>query len=449
MNRPAARGGRVIDNAVNMFLVVLEAAQRSRKGGTGDGDSSFWLKAVRELLSNALAALYHAYGRITLDELFTLVSSTPNSEEQAHDPEFQRASFCYRTMQRLYTDPAVPLPEREAALIVAYFGRQLAQLDPKTRSNIVISLTAEISPFLKGPLHTLFCTDTTIVPEVTHEGVILVLDLPVKEFDHVGTVAQMLFKYLWQKATERREVHEGTRPVFLWADECQFFVSDYDAEFQSTARSARAATVYLTQNLPALYHQLGGAHPTDAADAIIGGFSTKLFLSNTEHRTNQWAAETIGRAMQRRTNRTWSVNDGWNSSESDSANWSRQTGKSRGRSWGWSSGGSWGVSSSRQGGVSYSSSQSSGSQSGGNFGTSESISSGVSQSRSSGTSGGSSEGAGWSEQMDYAIQPAFFANGLRQGGPRNDFIVTGILLQANRVFSRTGTCWTPVAFKQK
>jgi hypothetical protein len=44
------------------------------------------------------------------------------------------------------------------------------------------------SAFLKGPLHTLFCTETNIIPEITHEGAILIVDLPVKRFEQIGGV---------------------------------------------------------------------------------------------------------------------------------------------------------------------------------------------------------------------------------------------------------------------
>src|SRR4029077_7902925 len=405
----------------------------------------------RELLSHALGSLYHAYGRITLDELVKLVISAPTSEEQGRDPNFQQSSFCYQTMRRVFTNPTVPLDDREAALLVSYFGQNFGRLDPKTRSNIVISLTAEISPFLKGPLHTLFCTETNIIPEITHEGAILIVDLPVKRFEHTGAVAQMLVKYLWQKATERREVGADTRPGFLWADECQFFISDYDREFQSTARSARAATVYITQNLPSLYAQIGGRKPQDLADAIIGNFQTKIFHANTDHRTNQWAADTIGRAIQRRSNRNWSENESEQIGASTNEGWSTQTGQSEGSSWGDTSGSSSSFTApplGQQGGSS-TYGTSSGSSSGGNRSPSRSQSRSGGWSKSASRSRGSTEGAGWSEQMDYMIQPAFFANGLRQGGSRNDHLVTGILLQANRDFSRTGTCWTQVAFRQR
>jgi hypothetical protein len=348
-------------------------------------------------------------------------------------------------MRKLYHDPAVALPQREAEQYVRYFGQTFGQLDQKTRSNIVITLNAEIGPFLRGPLHDLFCTHTNIIPEVTHAGVVLILDLPVKRFEQTGVVAQMLMKYIWQKATERRTVGPCTRPVFLFADEAQLFLSSYDLEFQSTARSSRAATVYITQNLPSLYARLGGRNPQDAADAIIGNFQTKIFHSNTDHRTNQWAADMIGREIQIRRNGNWSHGQNAQISHNRNGSWSVQTGTSEGTSWG------------RGSGTTYSSSP----QGGGQFGCSTSINGGgqqgTSRSRtkgggwSHGTSVGQSdsEGGGWSEQMDYRLQPAFFANSLRQGGERNNYLVSAVLLQANRIFTRTGTCWTPLVFKQQ
>jgi hypothetical protein len=439
MRLPSEQGGGLVDNVVDALMHILESAHGS-SDGMGE-QSDFWKKSVRELLSNAIAALYHAHGRVTLDELVQLVNSVPISEQQANDPDFKTWSPCFSTMKKLFDDPAIPLPQREATQLVTYFGQTFGQrLDAKTRSNILITLSAEISPFLKGPLHTLFCTDTTVIPEVTHEGVILILDLPTKRFERTGVVAQKLVKYLWQKATERRAVHEKTRPVFLFADEAQFFISSYDREFMSTARSARAAAVYATQNLPSLYSAIGGRNAQDQIDALVGLTQTRIFHASIDSRTNQWAAETIGKAMQRRRSRNWSHSDSSQTSHNTGQSWGTQTGTSRGRNYGSSvnfnfgngtTSGSYGTSAGQQNGSSESSSE------GGNW--------------SSGTSNGhsDSDGGGWSENMDYVIQPGDFANRLRQGGERNGYLVTGILLQANRVFSRTGACWTPVAFKQR
>jgi type IV secretory pathway TraG/TraD family ATPase VirD4 len=438
MRLPREMGGGSATNVVEVLLHVIEASQ-TQSGAAPEND--FWRKALRQLLTCAIITLYHAHGRVRLDELIQLVNSVPSSEEQARDPDYRSWSFCYSTLKKLFVDPAVPIDKREAGLITAYFARGLGRLDPKTRSNIIITLSAELDLFMRGPLHTLFCTNTNIIPEATHEGVVLVVDLPLKRYEHIGRVAQILVKYLWQKATERRTVYPHTRPVFLFADEAQLFISSYDMEFLSTARSARAATVYITQNLPSLYASIGGAHPQDRVDALVGNFQTKIFHANTCHRTNQWAADMIGKAVQRRYSNNWSASNSAQRQHGTTGSWGTQEGESGGRNRGSSAGFSY---SDPGGPISVNYSANSGSQSG----TSSSRSKGGGWSRGSSNSYSESDGGGWSEQVDYVVQPADFANRLRQGGPRNHFFVTGVVLQANRAFSRTGTCWTPVAFHQ-
>ena len=85
--------------------------------------------------------------------------------------------------------------------------------------------------FLRGKTHKLFTDKLSIVPELSETGKIIILDLPVKEYGESGRLAQILFKYLWQKAIERRSVKESPRPVFLWADEAQNFCASYDMQF--------------------------------------------------------------------------------------------------------------------------------------------------------------------------------------------------------------------------
>ena len=130
---------------------------------------------------------------------------------------------------------------------------------------------------LRGLLRDLFCTDLTFTPEDTFNGKIIILNLPVKEFNELGQFAQVLFKFIWQRAVERRisadmsreAAQAAVRPVFLWADESQFFVNSYDALFQSTARSSRACTVYLTQNLPSYFSAFGGQNSRSDAELSL------------------------------------------------------------------------------------------------------------------------------------------------------------------------------------
>ena len=123
------------------------------------------------------------------------------------------------------------------------------------------------------------------------------MDFPVKEYLQAGVYAQGLFKFLWQQATERREVKEESVPVFLWIDEAQLFLSDYDQIFQTTARSSKACTVFISQNISNYYVSIGGRNPQAKADSLLGNLSTKIFHSNNDTVSNEWAAKTIGKAF--------------------------------------------------------------------------------------------------------------------------------------------------------
>jgi hypothetical protein len=94
-------------------------------------------------------------------------------------------------------------------------------------------------------------------------------------------------------------VRENNRPVFLWADEAQNFVTSYDMQFQTTCRAARVATVYLTQNVSNFYAALGGNDKgRSEAASLFANLNTKIFHANGDPVTNEWAASLIGRTRQ-------------------------------------------------------------------------------------------------------------------------------------------------------
>ena len=126
------------------------------------------------------------------------------------------------------------------------------------------------------------------------------MNLPVKEFGNAGRAAQVVYKYIWQQAAERRDVKANDRPVFLWVDEAQNFANDYDMQFQATARSSRACTVYLTQNLPNYYAEFGSGTGVHRVNSLIGNLQTKIWHANSDPETNLKAADTIGKAWQTR-----------------------------------------------------------------------------------------------------------------------------------------------------
>lgn len=183
-----------------------------------------------------------------------------------------------------------------------YWMSEFPNLADRTRSIIVSSFTSMADTFLRGVLRDMFCAGTNIVPELTQEGAIILLDLPIKEYGELGLYAQVLFKQVWQQSAERRNVAQNSRPVFLWADESQHFITDYDQLFQTTARSSRACTVYLTQNLPNYIAALGGSKGRSRVDAFMGNLQTKIFHANSDSVTNEWASNMIAKTRQYRKN---------------------------------------------------------------------------------------------------------------------------------------------------
>ena len=247
-------------------------------------------------LRNAIDLVSLADGQVTLSALYDVITQAPQRLEDIQDSGFHNMSACWQSLERVHTKiEAGTLPQHRQAdfdLTLRYFTREFPALAEKTRSVIVSMFTSMADGFLRSPMRELFCTTTNIVPELTHQGTLLVLDLPVLEFGPLGQRAQVLMKRIWQQATERRPFTRSSVPVFLWADESQYFVTKTDAQFQSTARSAQAATVYLTQNLPTYYAVLGDKMK---AAALLGNLNTKLFHCNGDPETNRWAADTIAR----------------------------------------------------------------------------------------------------------------------------------------------------------
>ena len=86
-------------------------------------------------------------------------------------------------------------------------------------------------PFIARPLYRIFATDTNVRPEDTFEGNLILVNLPVETYKTVGAFAGIVWKYCTQLAIMRRsEPNDGTflRPVFIYSDEAQNFVSDFD-----------------------------------------------------------------------------------------------------------------------------------------------------------------------------------------------------------------------------
>ncbi len=425
----ARLGSEGIGSVVECLLRVVEAAKVASASPGKDGDQ-FWQEATRMLLRHSLPVILAATGNVTIPHIIEFVRTAPRTPDEMQDDEWQRRSFFYRTLMASEHRLAPDVGEK----MISYWLHEYAALDAKTRANIVVSLSTTLDRFCHGWMARSFCGETTFVPALCFHGAIILLNMPALTLNEDGVIAQVLFKFIWQRAMLSRNALPQTfreRLCFLWIDEYQTFASSYDPQFLSACRASMVATVLLTQSLPTLYASMPGENARDKVDHLTGLCSTKIVHSTSCTVTARWAADMIGRTLHQRGN--YSAGDSYSENQG--------TNVSLGDNWGTNQGSNWSSGVSVQDGKTshnWSSGSSSGSSSGGssNWG------------RSRGSSTSRSLSQGWSEQMDHAIEPAALGRMLKTGGRANGGMVTGILYQSGRIFAASGSNYMVASFQQ-
>jgi hypothetical protein len=400
-----------IQNAVALFMNLIEN-RREGSGQTGGHNDRFWTDGARRLIHHSMEALLLAGEPVSMDNLKKVTAGLPYSSEGTGDLKWPQSSYLKEAVEKAdaryeHGWDMTHLTTNTPADVAGYFLSEFARPGANRQSAGILSTwTGMADPFMSGPVKELFCTTTNFVPEFSRRGAVIILDLPLDEWEEIGRTAQLAFKYIWQRCVLRRQgLPAGEVPVFYWADEAANFITTADQKFQEASRSSVCATVLLSQNINnymAAFHE--NAEPM--ANALLAGLGTKIFHRNGDYRTNEWAAETIAKG------RTVYYSGG--SSES--------RGMSQTDNWGSSS--NWGSS---PGGAS------------GGGGRNSGHSSGFSRQRS--------QNEGWNEQMDYQVQPELFTR-LKSGGPENRNEVQAVIFRSGAKYPPLGKPFTGVTFKQ-
>ncbi len=316
-----------VDNIIYTLKKVVRAISES---DTGLSNDPFWQSSTDRHVGCCVGLAYMAFGdKLTMAMLCELAQSAPRRVEEypkaiVDDDEettFMRAmNIAKEKMRKAAADwQAAQDNERLEQLSQVefeelineeipgmrlykmykdYFFSGLFNISSKTRGIIELTFSNFIQELLTEPIYTLFNRyPANFTPEDCLDGKIIIIDLPTKIYEKAGHACQLLFKTIWMKSMEKRNIRENGRPVFLWVDECQTFVGEIEAEFQATARSSRIATVYLTQNLPNLYAAMGGERSVYKVKSFCGNMGTKLFFANTCPDTNDFAVKLIGEGL--------------------------------------------------------------------------------------------------------------------------------------------------------
>ncbi|HTV53785.1 MAG TPA: hypothetical protein VMI06_02610 [Terriglobia bacterium] len=419
-----------IGTVVECLMKILEAAKKLNPTATHRSGEAFWDDAARSVLRYSILPLYAAYGTLSIAEILRFLNAAPKSRQEVTDPDWQKRSLLFRVIDAATRSPKVPMPVQALRDAIEFWSEEFPNIPDKTRGNIVITVSATLDRFKHGRLQRAFCGATTIVPELSFHGAVIVLAMPTLTWNEDGVIAQQLFKYMWMRSVLGRNAlgrEHQERPVFLWSDEAQETVNSYDFEFQSMCRGSRCCTVYLTQSLPTYYAKIGGDNPRDTALALVGKFGSQIFHSNSCAETNEYAARTIGKIVKRHANYSAGV--------SQSANYGMSKGESENYGTSWNFGSSSG-SSGGHGNFSTNSSTGGSSGSGYNWGSNK------------GESRSDSESRGFTEAMEYAVEPGDFARVLKTGGRPNGNLVTAFWFQSGRRFNQSGRNFLLETFRQ-
>lgn len=331
----------------NILQVLKTVIKASEEKATGKNNDPFWENALDMLISNTIDLSLLAYNKISIEHLYDIARSASRykkpqenkdskekKENKAKPPVFKIAlDIVEKGIQKAIEDTIAEfgreyitnldqkafdelllkkIPHaREFNYIQEFFNETYAELSEKTKSIVDFSFTGFLYRLLKDPIYSLFCSNpSNFTPEDCLKGKIILINLPVKHYHKVGRDTQIMFKYIWQRAMERRNVRENERPVFLWADEAQNFLHEYDAEYQATARSSRIATVYISQNIPNYYANMAGVNGEYKVKSFLGTLATKVFHANADIETNQFASTLIGEEYRAEETEARSIVDG-------------------------------------------------------------------------------------------------------------------------------------------
>ena len=270
----------------NLLQILRELCETDGK----QGDDPYWPQSRDKLFTNTLDLMQLAGEEISFSSLHSAIMAFV--QDEAVSKMLEKALERVATMSESR--------QKDYLLIEGYFKNEWQILPEKTRETIKSLATNAVEPFARGAIRELFSTTSTITPEALGKGKIVVVDLPAITLS-AGKVAAVVWKYMVQKWSERRSKEgDKTRPIFIFADECQYFATPRDAVFQSTARSSRVATAYLTQTIGSL-NFFGNPQFRQHREMLLANLINKVFHQNQDHETNEWAANLIGKALIMRT----------------------------------------------------------------------------------------------------------------------------------------------------
>jgi len=274
-------------NATRILTELVNMAQHDAAGG-----DPFWKQSAEVLIGHTLDLIVAAGATPSMLLAKEIIQSGPLSRDQAKDVQWQAQSKCWELIEAGRHGHANG--SHDFRMAETYWLRDFPVLPDKTRQSIVATFSAGVAHhFCTGLMHQMFGGDTTVSPDDIFRGKIVIVNLPVLDYHAAGRFAAIVWKFCVQLALQRRA--DRKRPVFLFSDEAHYFVTDYDQLFQTTARSARCATVYLTQNRSNYLAESAGSAGQHRVQSLCACLKTQVLCQCSHEETRRAFSDGIGK----------------------------------------------------------------------------------------------------------------------------------------------------------
>jgi hypothetical protein len=281
--------------AAQMLRELREGLSRGRFAGSS-GDNAFFEDKSEMGNSGALDICHKATGTIDPDfcvKLWNTIPQTPSREDV-------EKSFCGQMCQRALDN----CPEKDLAKLrrsVNFFIEEMAGLDLRPRSSVVVTATIPFQALTRPPLCDLFLGESTITPAALDDGAIIGIDVDGRH----GAAANAAF-IIWKFAAQHHILNRKTpgvaeddlRPICLFLAEGDKVLSSHDARFSSLCRSARGCYYMSCQSVNSLFSEIG-ADPTGRSKvlSLLGNCNTHIYGCSCDKETLDFASDSMGQEL--------------------------------------------------------------------------------------------------------------------------------------------------------
>ena len=250
------------------FASVLETI-----GMKSDKDT-FWIDNAKKFIQHA----------ITLIRLTNKASKPPSFEE------IYALATSAKTLGDRVDRLDVTIDDHSLDLSLQFFADDWTCMPENTRNTIVSTLTNMINPFLMEPYRTLFAGRSTArLGDLLDAGKILYVNMPVADRPTMAKTIGTLVKLEYFREVLKR-IDKPRRSLFM-CDEFQVFFTKDDADFLERNRQSNHINLLATQNIPALKKV---TDREETVENLLGNCMVKIFLRNTDDKTNRYAANLFG-----------------------------------------------------------------------------------------------------------------------------------------------------------